>query len=83
MSGKQIPVETEQKVIESEPPVAISAPTVYPPDAVVTTTTTVDTTSRQKNSASGSGASRAQNRTRDKRDLPFDIDGFYDTFEGK
>ncbi|MDE6613088.1 MAG: hypothetical protein K2K28_00845, partial [Clostridia bacterium] len=60
----------EQRVVEAEPPTAVSAPTVYPPDAVVTTTTRVDTTKPQPKSIN-----------RDDGRL-FDIDGFYDTFDG-
>ncbi|MDE7182253.1 MAG: hypothetical protein K2O41_04375, partial [Clostridia bacterium] len=59
----------EQRVVEVEPPVAVNTPTVYPPDAVVTTTTRVDTTKAQ------------QPRSRDDGRL-FDVDGFYDTFDG-
>ncbi|MDE6104292.1 MAG: hypothetical protein K2G38_01210, partial [Clostridia bacterium] len=79
VAGKQAAAESEPKLIESES-VSLNAPTVYPPDAVVTTTTTVDTTSRQKTSTNSKNASRAQSR-RDNRDLPFDIDGFYDAFD--
>ncbi|MDE7182024.1 MAG: P35 family lipoprotein [Clostridia bacterium] len=61
------------QVIETESqPTAVNAPTVYPPDAVVTTTTTVDTT---KNKAQPRAVRSDDGRL-------FDIDGFYDTFEG-
>jgi len=50
--------------------VSINTPTVYPPDAVITTTTTVDTTKPKPE------LSRDSERN-------FDIDGFYDTYEGK
>ncbi|MDE6105108.1 MAG: hypothetical protein K2G38_05480 [Clostridia bacterium] len=61
----------EQRIVEVEPPVAVNTPTVYPPDAVVTTTTRVDTTKPQPQ----------QTRSRDDGRL-FDVDGFYDSFEG-
>ncbi|MDE6104793.1 MAG: hypothetical protein K2G38_03795 [Clostridia bacterium] len=61
----------EQRIVEAEPPVAVNTPTVYPPDAVVTTTTRVDTTKPQPQ----------QTRSRDDGRL-FDVDGFYDTFDG-
>jgi len=48
--------------------VSINTPTVYPPDAVITTTTTVDTTKPKPE------LSRDSERN-------FDIDGFYDTFD--
>ncbi len=48
--------------------VSINTPTVYPPDAVITTTTTVDTTKPKPE------VSRDNDRN-------FDIDGFYDTFD--
>ncbi|MDE6613362.1 MAG: hypothetical protein K2K28_02280, partial [Clostridia bacterium] len=61
------------QVIEAESqPTAVNAPTVYPPDAVVTTTTTIDTT---KNKAQPRAVRSDDGRL-------FDIDGFYDTFEG-
>lgn len=80
VAGKQAAAESEPKLIESES-VALNAPTVYPPDAVVTTTTTVDTTSRQKTTSNDSATTRSSSRNRDRRDLPFDIDGFYDAFD--
>ena len=65
------PKAMEQRIVEVEPPVAVNTPTVYPPDAVVTTTTRVDTTKPQPQ----------QTRSRDDGRL-FDVDGFYDSFEG-
>ena len=64
----------EQKtVIEAETqPVASTTPTVYPPDAVITTTTMVDTTKKPNQS---------QRITREDDGRLFDIDGFYDTFD--
>ena len=51
----------------------VTQPAVYPPDAVITTTTTVDTTKNQV---------KSQSRGESERDRFFDIDGFYDKFEG-
>ena len=64
----------EQKtVIEAETqPVASTTPTVYPPDAVITTTTMVDTTKKPN---------QPQRITREDDGRLFDIDGFYDTFD--
>ncbi len=50
--------------------VTVNTPTVYPPDAVITTTTTVDTTKSKP----------VEPVSRDS-DRNFDIDGFYDAFE--
>ncbi|MDE6597962.1 MAG: hypothetical protein K2K60_04930 [Clostridia bacterium] len=88
MANKQPaqPAEQPPQVIEAESQSgAVNTPTMYPPDAVITTTTTVDTTNRTRESAS-----RTENRdsldsreSRDSRmDDIFDIDGFYDKFEG-
>ena len=49
--------------------VTVNTPTVYPPDAVITTTTTVDTTK-----AKPEPVSRDSERN-------FDVDGFYDAFD--
>ncbi|MDE6597344.1 MAG: hypothetical protein K2K60_01730 [Clostridia bacterium] len=66
------PEKNEPQVIEAESqPVAVNTPTIYPPDAVITTTTRVDTTSRAK---PVSGGDRGD-------DSIFDIDGFYDKFD--
>ena len=58
------------QVIEAESqPVVANTPTVYPPDAVITTTTTVDTTNKRS--------------VGDRREETiFDTDGFYDQFDG-
>ena len=67
----------ERKIIEAEAssPTGVDAPTVYPPDAVITTTTTVDTTKKQ----SVSGRFK---RTEEDANA-FDIDGFYESFQDK
>jgi len=57
------------QLTESSSPTAVETPTVYPPDAVITTTTTVDTTKPKPD------VSRDSERN-------FDIDGFYDKFDG-
>ena len=79
MSAQQNKTEKEErKVIEAEvsKPTVIDAPTVYPPDAVITTTTRVDTTKNKANT------SRNLKRAETYEDT-YDIDGFYDTFDGK
>ncbi len=77
MNGK-LPAEKPQyepvQVIEAET-LPVTQPAVYPPDAVITTTTTVDTT---KTVAKG-----AAENERGNRETFFDIDGFYDKYEGK
>ena len=77
MNGK-MPAEKPQyepvQVIEAET-LPVTQPAVYPPDAVITTTTTVDTT---KTVAKG-----AAENERGNRETFFDIDGFYDKYEGK
>jgi len=60
------------QVVKTESPVVLSSPTVYPPDAVITTTTTVDTTK--------SKPTEPVSRDSD-RDRSFDVDGFYDNFD--
>ena len=76
MNGK-LPAEKPQyepvQVVEAETS-PVTQPTVYPPDAVITTTTTVDTTKNQI---------KSQSREESERDRFFDIDGFYDKYEGK
>ncbi|MDE6001572.1 MAG: hypothetical protein K2G96_04570, partial [Clostridia bacterium] len=67
-----VPEKIEPQVIEAESQSgAVNTPTMYPPDAVITTTTTVDTTNRGK---SINGSDRGE-------DPIFDIDGFYDKFD--
>ena len=72
-----VPVEkrTSPKITveEQTKPATVESPTVYPADAVVTTTTTVDTTKNKT----------APRSLRSDDGRLFDIDGFYDTFEGK
>jgi len=64
--------EPKPVLSQSTDETVISTPTVYPPDAVITTTTTVDTTKSKT----------AEPVSRDSgRDRNFDIDGFYDTFD--
>ena len=63
--------ELPQKTEESAP-TTVNTPTVYPPDAVITTTTTVDTTK---------AGEKPERITRENDNTIFDIDGFYDTFE--
>ena len=63
--------ELPQKTEESAP-TTVNTPTVYPPDAVITTTTTVDTTK---------AGEKPERITRGNDNTIFDIDGFYDTFE--
>ncbi len=68
------------QVIEAESqPVAVNTPTMYPPDAVITTTTTVDTTTHGRDV---DGGERGEGRARREEDI-FDIDGFYDKFDDK
>ena len=71
-SVPQIKEEAQPQVVQTETAPA-PQPAVYPPDAVITTTTTVDTT---KNSI------KSQSKDESERDRFFDIDGFYDKFEG-
>ncbi|MDE6612946.1 MAG: hypothetical protein K2K28_00110, partial [Clostridia bacterium] len=77
LKGLNMPLEKEkvQKVTveEQTKPATVDSPTVYPADAVVTTTTTVDTTKNKT----------APRSLRSDDGRLFDIDGFYDTFEGK
>jgi len=61
--------EPKPVLTESTLPTAVETPTVYPPDAVITTTTTVDTTKPKIEPVS-----RDTERN-------FDIDGFYDSFD--
>lgn len=61
--------EYDQQIVRNEPPVIANTPTVYPPDAVVTTTTVVDSTKKPTR------------LTRGNTEREFDIDGFYDTFD--
>ncbi len=63
--------EPKPVLSQSTDETVISTPTVYPPDAVITTTTTVDTTK---------GKPAKENISRDG-ERSFDIDGFYDTFD--
>ncbi|MDE7182496.1 MAG: hypothetical protein K2O41_05675, partial [Clostridia bacterium] len=69
--------EKEVRTVETETTksVTVDTPTAYPPDAVVTTTTTVDTTKKAQQPTT-----RARSRDDGKM---FDIDGFYDAFDGK
>lgn len=69
--------EKEVRTVETETTksVTVDTPTAYPPDAVVTTTTTVDTTKKAPQTAT-----RSLKRDEGKM---FDIDGFYDAFDGK
>ncbi|MDE6001331.1 MAG: hypothetical protein K2G96_03300, partial [Clostridia bacterium] len=69
----------EPQTVKSDPPVALNAPTTYPPHAVKTTTTTRDTTSRTSDAVAGVEA----DRSRHIDDMPFDIDGFYDAIDEK
>ena len=71
-SVPQIKEEAQPQVIQTET-APVTQPAVYPPDAVITTTTTVDTTKNQV---------KSQSREESERDRFFDIDGFYDKFEG-
>ncbi len=71
-SVPQIKEEAQPQVIQAET-APVTQPAVYPPDAVITTTTTVDTTKNQV---------KSQSRGESERDRFFDIDGFYDKFEG-
>ena len=64
---------TESRQVVQAETAPVTQPAVYPPDAVITTTTTVDTT---KNSI------KSQSKDESERDRFFDIDGFYDKFEG-
>ncbi len=65
----------EVKTVSEQPAVnAVPSQSIYPPDAVITTTTTVDTTK-----AAAKSVAEAE---RDSRETFFDIDGFYDKFEG-
>ena len=64
---------TESRQVVQAETAPVTQPAVYPPDAVITTTTTVDTT---KNSI------KTQSKDESERDRFFDIDGFYDKFEG-
>ncbi len=64
---------TESRQVIQTETAPVTQPAVYPPDAVITTTTTVDTT---KNSI------KSQSKDESERDRFFDIDGFYDKFEG-
>ncbi|MDE6001791.1 MAG: hypothetical protein K2G96_05700, partial [Clostridia bacterium] len=64
-------IETPQIIEAESQPVAVNTPTMYPPDAVITTTTTVDTTNRGKVINGGDRGDESL----------FDIDGFYDKFD--
>ena len=66
----ELPQKTEESAATT-----VNTPTVYSPDAVITTTTTVDTTKTSANTK------QPQRISRDKDNTIFDIDGFYDTFE--
>lgn len=61
-----------------------NTPTVYPPDAVITTTTTVDTRSEresEKNAKPIRAEKRGRDVSREDSGIP-DLDGFYDSYEG-
>ena len=68
------PVKEVKTVLEQPAVNAVPSQSIYPPDAVITTTTTVDTTK-----AAAKSVAEAE---RDSRETFFDIDGFYDKFEG-
>ena len=68
--GGEKPKEPKTVIEAESQPTVSNIPTVYPPDAVITTTTMVDTTKKPQTQR----ISREDNQN-------FDIDGFYDAFE--